>query len=139
MRLSEILLPGAALVAAGLAWAQASVRPGQYEVVSKLRLPGETTATEYTDTDCITPEEAEDLQSALVELVSEDTCGVSNVESTPGKMTFDTDCEGIVSHAEITFSEKAINVVVTMTVDGQTGTSTSQAKWKSATCATEDE
>jgi hypothetical protein len=133
------LLPGATLVAAGLAWAQSSVRPGQYEVVSKLRLPGETTATEYADTDCITPEEAEDLQSALLELVSEDTCGVSNIESTPGKMTFDTDCEGIVSHAEITFTEKKINVVVTMSVDGQTGTSTSEAKWTGATCAAEDE
>jgi hypothetical protein len=139
MRLSKILLPVATLVAAALAWAQSSVRPGQYEVVSQLRMPGEAAATKYTDTDCITPEEADDLQSTLLELVSEDTCGVSNIESTPGKMTFDTDCEGIVTHAEITFTEETIGVVLEMTVDGQSSTSTSEAKWVSATCTAEDE
>jgi hypothetical protein len=139
MRTLKISLLAGALVAAALAWAQSSVRPGQYEVVSEIRLPGESAATQYTDSDCITPEEAEDLQSALLELVSEDTCGVSNVESSPGKMSFDTDCEGIVSHAEVTFNEETINVVFTMTVNGQTATSTSEAKWIGATCAADDE
>jgi hypothetical protein len=64
---------------------------------------------------------------------------VSNVESSPGKMTFDSDCEGIVSQVEITFTAELIGVVLTMTVDGRTATSTSQAKWIGATCAAEDE
>jgi hypothetical protein len=139
MRLAKILVPVATLVAAALAWAQSSVRPGQYEVTSETRIPGEATATQSTDLDCITPEEAEDLQATLVELVSEDTCGVSNVESSPGKMTFDSDCEGIVSHVEITFSAETIALVLTMTIEGQTTTSTAQAKWIGATCAAEDE
>jgi hypothetical protein len=64
---------------------------------------------------------------------------VSNVESSPGKMTFDSDCEGIVSHVEITFSAETIALVLTMTIEGQTTTSTAQAKWIGATCAAEDE
>jgi hypothetical protein len=139
MRLTKILLAGATLVVAVLAWAQSSVRPGQYEVTSETRIPGEPTATQSTDLDCITAEEAEDLQGTLLELVSEDTCGVSNVESSPGKMAFDSDCDGIVSHVEITFSAETIALVLTMTIEGQTTTSTSQAKWIGATCAAEDE
>ena len=133
------LCSGPLALAAALAWAQASVRPGQYEITGEVRMPGEAAATEYTELDCISEEEASDLQSTLLELVSEDTCGVSNIESSPGEMSFDSNCEGIVSHAEITFTEEAISFVLTMTFDGQTSTSTSQAKWIGATCAANDE
>jgi hypothetical protein len=139
MRLAKILLAGATLVAAALALAQSSVRPGRYEVTSETRIPGEPTATQSTDFDYITPEEAEDLQATLVELVSEDTCGLSNVDSSPGKMAFDSDCEGVVSHVEITFSAETIDLLLTMTIEGQTTTSTAQAKWIGPTCAAEDE
>jgi hypothetical protein len=139
MQLSKVSLSAAILVSAGLAWAQSSIRPGQYEVISKIRLPGETTATEYTDVECITPEEAADFQSAMLEIISEDACGVSNVESSPGRMTFDADCDGVVSHAEIVFTEETIDVAFTMTVNGQTTTSDSRFKWIGETCAANDE
>jgi hypothetical protein len=139
MRVLKILLQAATLVSVGLAWAQSSIRPGEYEVISEIRLPGETTATEYTDVECITPEEAADFQSAMLEVISEDACGVSNVESSPGRMTFDADCDGVVSHAEIVFTEETIDVAFTMTVNGQTTTSDSQFKWIGQTCSANDE
>jgi hypothetical protein len=139
MRFSKIALLAVALVAAALASAQSSVRPGQYEVTASMRMPGEASATEYTELDCISEEEASDLQSTLLELVSEDTCGASNIESSPGKLSFDSDCEGILSHADITFTEETISFVLTVTANGQTSTSTSHAKWIGATCAADDE
>lgn len=138
-RLLQVSLPVVALFTAAVIWAQTSLRPGQYEIVSEIRMPGEPTATHHTDLECVTAEDAADVESALLDLASDDMCEASNVVSRPGKMTFDTNCDGIATHADIDYTSESIRFVLTMTIDGQTATSTSEAKWVGAMCTVDGE
>lgn len=138
-RLLKVSLPVVALITAAVIGAQTLLRPGQYEIVSEIRMPGEPTATHDTDLECVTAEDAADVEAALLDLVSDDTCEASNVVSSPGKMTFDTNCDGIASHGDIDYTSESIKFVITMTIDGQTATSTSEAKWVGATCSVDGE
>lgn len=140
MRRLNVSLSALGLATVALAWAQTSLRPGQYEITSEIRMPGEPSATKQVELDCVSAEDAANVEEALLDLASVDElCEASNVQSSPGKMTFETSCDGIVTHADITYTSESIDFVITLTIDGETATSTSHAKWVGATCTTDDD
>jgi hypothetical protein len=136
------LIPITAVLAFGLAalgWAQVSVRPGQYDVVVAMTLPGESEPLIEKDSDCLSAAEAADVAKAMMTAVAEDgTCKQTRVDASGNKISFDFECElaGDVlrSTAEILIGQDAFTMTSTTQMEGGAMRIKADAKWVGESC-----
>lgn len=135
-----ILATAFGLAALTAAWAQLSVKPGQYRVTLEMNLPGALGPQTQEALDCITAEDARDLtQAVLRELAAEDSCTSDNVKSAGNKITFDVTCDvdgtKATSNTELTVGADSYTAVMKMTIGDLVTTTRMQGQWISDSCA----
>jgi uncharacterized protein DUF3617 len=131
-------------IVATAAWAQLSVRPGQYQVSLEMQLPGSPQPTTAETFDCLAPEDAQDLAKAMLrELANESACTASNQQTAGNKLSFDVACavEGqqVKSTIAVTVvSAESYSAVMDVEVAPGTKVSTRMiGKWVGAVCTAE--
>jgi hypothetical protein len=128
------------LATTAIAWSQASMRPGQYEITVEMQLPGIPGAQKITQMDCLTAEEARDFQNLMMkEMSGVEGCTFSNVETTGNKITWDTACDSVTGTSELTFVTDGFTAVSKMKAQGTEVTATTSGKWVGATCTVPDD
>lgn len=132
-----------AFFATAFAADQIALRPGQYEVIAEMHLPGAPAPRTFRDLDCITAEDVIDLAKLMTrEVESEADCEVLNLRMTGNKLTFDTACSdgdySTEARTEVTFRPDGYSLVMTMNTGGDVTTSKAIATWIGETCAVSD-
>lgn len=132
------------LAVTAAAWAQQfSLRAGEYETTVEMALPGEPAPMSFTALSCITPEEAKDVQKALVKTLAEHgECEISNVRNSARRLDFDMACvedgQRTAIKVETTLSgADTYEQVATTTLGRDVITMKTKAKWRSANCSPE--
>lgn len=121
------------------AWAQLSVKPGQYRVKVEMLLPGAPTPQTQEALDCISAEDARDLtQAVLRELAAEDSCTSDNVQTTGNKITFDVTCDvdgtKATSNTELTVNGDSYTAIMKMSMGDFMTTTRMDGQWVGAEC-----
>jgi hypothetical protein len=136
---------GAGLTAlAAVAWAQLSVKPGQYEVNIEMQLPGAPAPQSMQTADCLAPEDAQDLAKAILrELAGDSSCSASNQQTTGNKLSLDVTCtvdgRQVTSTVVVTvLSSESYSAVMDVNLQPGVVMSTRMTgKWSSAQCSAE--
>jgi hypothetical protein len=139
---AETLCGAAALLglAATAAWGQLALRPGKYDVMLEITLPGSPAASVQKETDCLSAEDAKDLVRAMLrELAAEQTCSASNVKTTGNRLTFDAACavQGVVISAtgDLTIkSDTSYDALMKVGAAGVDTTLKIAGRWVGAEC-----
>ena len=139
MNRNRILGAGLLLaLAATAAWAQLSVKPGEYDVSIEMQLPGAPAPQRMQ------AEDAQDLAKAMLrELAGESSCSASNQQTTGNKLSFDVSCalEGrqVKSTIVVTvLSSESYSAVMDVNLEPGVVMSTRMTgKWVSAQCSAE--
>ncbi len=140
-KIFAVLLLVCAVAAA--AWAQLTVKPGEYQVAVELQLPGAPAPNTMQTLDCIAAEDAADLSKAMLrELATEDTCTSSNLQTIGNKMSFDVLCtvegEAVKSTLVVTVtSPESYSAVMDINVEGAVISTRMTGTWVGATCSPE--
>jgi hypothetical protein len=141
MGVNKFVAAGVVLgLAASTAWAQLTLRPGQYDVKLELSLPGVPISNAQQDTDCLSADDAKDLVKAMLrELAAETTCTASNVKTAGKTLTFDAACtlEGNSVTAKTELVVQSDTAYVANMLLNAAGVSTQlkiTGRWASATC-----
>lgn len=145
MNRNRILGAGLLLaLAATAAWAQLSVKPGEYDVSIEMQLPGAPAPQRMQAADCLAAEDAQDLAKAMLrELAGESSCSASNQQTTGNKLSFDVSCalEGrqVKSTIVVTvLSSESYSAVMDVNLEPGVVMSTRMTgKWVSAQCSAE--
>jgi Protein of unknown function (DUF3617) len=128
-------------LAAATAWAQLALRPGKYDVKLEVSLAGAPLPMTQQDSDCLSPEDAQDLVKAMLrELATAQNCTASNIKTAGNKLTFDAACdvEGahITSSTELTLqSDTAYTAVMKVATPGFDTIMKITGKWAGESCS----
>jgi hypothetical protein len=132
---------------AAIAWAGLTIRPGLYQTTVEMQFPGNPSPMKFSDTDCITPEDAaKDLHQLFAEELAEDgdnTCTVTNYQTSANKLSFDMVCDSedgrITSSFEMKVEPNGYSAVGHSTFDGEVLTIKSTATRIGGTCTDDEE
>jgi hypothetical protein len=128
------------LATAALAWAQNTLRPGQYEMMVEMQLPGAAQPMTMAQMACLTAEEARDFQSLMnQQMGGVEGCTFSDPQTTGNKMTWSTTCDDVTATSELAFLPDGFTVLTRSTVQGTAITANVTAKWLSTTCTVPDD
>jgi hypothetical protein len=135
----------ASVTSAVAAWTQTvSVRPGRYETSVEMQMTG-APPMKMKNFDCLSAEEAGDLVKAMNQELAKQgqTCKLSNMKMSPGKVTYDATCQleagSATAASEMVYSTDTFSLAVTMKMpNGATMTMKSNGKWIGATCEKDD-
>lgn len=122
--------------AAAIAWAQ-TLRPGMYEISVEMTIPEAPAPIRSTTTQCLTPEQVRDVPELIQEAMTIEGCTFTDVATRGNAMAWHSECDGVSSDTEMTFTGEGFTANVVSVTEGERFTTVMSGKWIGAICTAE--